>query len=88
MVKKVKVLCSFSQIADKLLKLSTAERLNFATFFCMHSVICLTLGTNSRQNFMASALQARRCSGVPSAKLAVEVTIAKRPASQNMPALF
>ena len=26
MVKKVKVLCPFSQIADKLLKLSTAER--------------------------------------------------------------
>lgn len=33
----------------------------------MQAVILRTLGTNSRQNFKASARQARRCSGVPAA---------------------
>jgi len=45
-------------------------------FFSMQAVMRLTLGTWSRQNFMASARQARRCSRVPAASLVVVLAAA------------
>src|SRR5262249_1070904 len=54
------------------LKNALQAGLSFFWFLCMHSVMRGTSGIVSRQSRKASSLHARRCSGVPSEKLAVE----------------
>src|SRR5262245_11380342 len=54
------------------LKKALQAGLSFFWFLCMHSVMRGTSGIVSRQMRKASSLHARRCSGVPCEKLAVE----------------
>ncbi|WP_458757436.1 hypothetical protein ACSVBT_16535 [Afipia sp. TerB] len=48
-------------------------RLSFLMFLSMQAAMRFTFGTSSRQNFIASLRQARRCSYVPAAWLTAVV---------------